>query len=81
MYRPYHFVGMEAPLSIASAAIRNEPTGCPAGAPVSEVIAAAKRPLVRGEVLDGEGGYTVYGLAEEAAPGGRSAGRPTDRRG
>ncbi len=68
MYRPYHFVGMEAPLSIASAAIRNEPTGCPAGAPVSEVIAAAKRPLVRGEVLDGEGGYTVYGLAEEAAP-------------
>ena len=66
MYRPYHFVGMEAPLSIASAAIRNEPTGAPAGEPVSEVVTAAKCSLRPGTVLDGEGGYTVYGLAENA---------------
>ena len=73
MYRPYHFVGMETPLSIASAVIRHEPTGAPAGRPVSEVIAAAKRSLSPGEVLDGEGGYTLYGMAE-TAPTARSEG-------
>ena len=66
MYRPYHFVGMETPLSIASAAIQHEPTGAPACPPVSEVVAAAKRSLSPGEVLDGEGGYTLYGVAETA---------------
>ncbi len=66
MYRPYHFVGMEAPISIAAAALRGEPTGAPEGAPVSEVVTAAKRLLSPGELVDGEGGYTVYGLAHTA---------------
>ena len=65
MYRPYHLVGMEAPVSIASAFLYNEPTGAPA-AQVGEVVAAAKRPLQPGEMLDGEGGYTVYGALVEA---------------
>ncbi|MQF69239.1 flagellar biosynthesis protein FlgA [SAR202 cluster bacterium AD-804-J14_MRT_500m] len=66
MYRPYHFVGMEASISIVSAAIMGEPTGAPLGHQISEVVTTAKRPLYRGELVDGEGGYTVYGLAHTA---------------
>jgi predicted homoserine dehydrogenase-like protein len=40
--------------------------GAPIGR-ISEVVAAAKKPLKAGTVLDGEGGYTVYGLIEKAA--------------
>lgn len=64
-YRPYHLVGMEMPISIAWAALRKEPTGAPIGH-YADVIACAKRPLEPGETLDGEGGYTVYGLLEKA---------------
>ena len=66
MYRPYHLVGMEAPVSIARAFLYKEPTGAPK-AHVGEVAATAKRPLKPGDVLDGEGGYTVYGALVEAA--------------
>ena len=66
MYRPYHLVGMEAPVSIAKAALYNEPTGAPR-ARVGEVVAVAKKNLEPGEVLDGEGGATVYGSLVEAA--------------
>ncbi len=65
MYRPYHLVGMEAPVSIARAVLYNEPTGAPT-AHVGEVVATAKRPLEPGDVLDGEGGFTVYGSLVEA---------------
>ena len=43
-----------------SAALRNEPTGS-ATEFVADVAAVAKRDLVVGDVLDGEGGYTVWG--------------------
>ena len=66
MYRPYHLVGMEAPVSIAKAALYNEPTGAPR-ARVGEVVAVAKKNLEPGDVLDGEGGATVYGSLVEAA--------------
>ena len=66
MYRPYHFVGLETPISVVTAALRGEATGAPMGAPVSEVITVAKRALSPGDVLDGDGGYTVYGEAERA---------------
>ena len=67
MYRPYHLVGMEAPVSIARAFLYNEPTGAPRACRAGEVVATAKRPLKTLEVLDGEGGYTVYGTLVEAA--------------
>jgi predicted homoserine dehydrogenase-like protein len=67
MYRPYHLVGMELPVSIARAAIAHQATGAPLRAPVAAVVSAAKRPLTPGEVLDGEGGYMVYGLIDDAA--------------
>ncbi len=65
MYRPYHLVGIETSVSIARAFLYNEPTGAPK-AHVAEVASAAKRRLSPGDVLDGEGGYTVYGLVVEA---------------
>ena len=66
MYRPYHFVGMEAPISIAKAFLYKEPTGAPRGI-VAEVAAAAKKSLQPGEILGGEGSRTVYGSIVAAA--------------
>ncbi len=65
-YRPYHLVGMELPVSIARAALTHEATGTPLAVPRAAVVCAAKRRLDPGEVLDGEGGATVYGLIDDA---------------
>ena len=65
MYRPYHLVGMEAPISIARAALYGEPTGAPESM-VGEVVARGKRALRPGDVLDGEGGSLAYGALVEA---------------
>ncbi|GIV79018.1 hypothetical protein FKZ61_016970 [Litorilinea aerophila] len=64
LYRPYHLVAVEAPISIAKAALYGEPTGSPLPTPTTEVITVAKRHLEEGETLDGGGGYTVNGLCE-----------------
>jgi predicted homoserine dehydrogenase-like protein len=60
MYKPYHLIGLELNISILSAALRNEPTGRPQGFR-GDVASVAKRDLRAGEMLDGEGGYTVWG--------------------
>jgi predicted homoserine dehydrogenase-like protein len=60
LYRPIHMIGLELGISVASAALRREPTGAP-NAWRSDVVAIAKRPLRAGEVLDGEGGFCVWG--------------------
>jgi len=65
IYRPQHFIGHEMPLTAA----RMMTLGQTCGAPVmkaADVVAAAKRSLPAGTKLDGEGGFTVYGLAERA---------------
>ena len=75
MYKPYHLIGLELGMSVLSAALRGEPTGQPQGWR-GDAVAVAKRALRAGEVLDGEGGYTVWGklipaersLAEGALP-------------
>ncbi|RBI60322.1 flagellar biosynthesis protein FlgA [halophilic archaeon] len=64
-YRPYHLPGVETPVSVANAALRNEATGVP-HRHEAEVVGAAKRNLTPGDELDGGGGYTVYGLLETA---------------
>ena len=66
MYKPYHLIGFELGISVASAALRGEPTGCAEGFR-ADVVATAKRDLAAGEVLDGEGGYTVHGRLMPAA--------------
>jgi len=60
MYKPFHLIGLELGISVLSAALRREPTGCPTGFR-GDVVATAKRDLNPGETLDGEGGYTVWG--------------------
>jgi predicted homoserine dehydrogenase-like protein len=66
MYKPYHLIGLELNISILSAALRGEPTGQPHGFR-GDVAAVAKRNLRAGEMLDGEGGYTVWGKLMPAA--------------
>ena len=60
LYRPTHMIGLELGISVASVALRKEPTGTPVVFN-SDVIAVAKRNLAAGEILDGEGGFTVWG--------------------
>src|SRR3989475_5533870 len=66
LYRPIHMIGLELGISVASAALRGEPTGAPV-AFRSDVVATAKRALKQGEVLDGEGGFCVWGRQTPAA--------------
>lgn len=66
MYKPYHLIGLELNISVLSAALRNEATGQPHGFR-GDVAAVAKRDLRAGEMLDGEGGYTVWGKLMPAA--------------
>ncbi|MGE0310442.1 MAG: NAD(P)H-dependent oxidoreductase [Lautropia sp.] len=66
MYKPFHLIGLELGISVASVGLRREPTGAATGW-VGDVVATAKRDLAAGEVLDGEGGYRVYGKLMPAA--------------
>ena len=60
MYKPYHLIGLELGISVASAALRHEATGS-SRVWSGDAVATAKRDLAVGDMLDGEGGYTVYG--------------------
>lgn len=60
LYKRWHLIGLELPISIASVGLRREPTGV-ATTFNGDVVAIAKRSLAAGEILDGEGGYTVTG--------------------
>ena len=66
LYRPFHLIGLELGISVASAALRVEPTGTPTGFR-GDAVAVAKRDLAAGDTLDGEGGYTVWGRLMPAA--------------
>jgi predicted homoserine dehydrogenase-like protein len=68
LYRPIHMIGLELGISVASAALRREATGAPTGFR-SDVVATAKRTMKAGEMLDGEGGFCVWG---KQTPAGRS---------
>ncbi len=73
LYKRWHLIGLEVGVSVASVALRGEPTGVAQGWN-ADVVATAKRDLQPGEMLDGEGGYTVWGkllpAAKSAAMGG-----------
>jgi predicted homoserine dehydrogenase-like protein len=66
MYKPYHLIGLELGISVLSVALRGEPTGAP-DAFRADVVAVAKRDLAAGTMLDGEGGYCVWGRLMPAA--------------
>ena len=65
LYRPYHLIGLELGISAASAALRGEPTGSSRRF-IADVAAIAKRDLEPGDILDGEGGCTVFGRLVQA---------------
>ncbi len=65
-YRPTHMIGLELGISVASIGLRGEATGAPTGFR-ADVVATAKRDLTAGEMLDGEGGYCVWGKQMPAA--------------
>jgi predicted homoserine dehydrogenase-like protein len=75
MYKPYHLIGLELSISVLSVALRGEPTGtCREWR--GDAVAVAKRALKAGEMLDGEGGYTVYAKLIPAARSRKLGGLP-----
>ncbi|MGH8679522.1 MAG: SAF domain-containing protein, partial [Burkholderiales bacterium] len=66
LYKRWHLIGLEVGISVASVGLRNEPTGAATGFR-ADAVATAKRALKPGEILDGEGGYTVVGKLMPAA--------------
>jgi predicted homoserine dehydrogenase-like protein len=66
LYKRWHLIGLEVGISVASVGLRSEPTGCATGWR-ADAVAVAKKNLVAGELLDGEGGYTVVGRLMPAA--------------
>ena len=66
LYKRWHLIGLEVGISVASVGLRNEATGCATGWR-ADAVAIAKKDLKPGELLDGEGGYTVVGRLMPAA--------------
>jgi predicted homoserine dehydrogenase-like protein len=66
LYKRWHLIGLEVGISVASVGLRREPTGCATGWR-ADAVAVSKKALSAGEVLDGEGGYTVVGRLMPAA--------------
>jgi predicted homoserine dehydrogenase-like protein len=75
LYKRWHLIGLEVGMSVASVALRREPTGV-ATCWNADVVATAKRDLAPGEMLDGEGGYTVWGKLLPAQTSTRIGGLP-----
>ena len=69
MHKPFHLIGLELSVSVLSAALRGEPTGR-TEAMRGQAVAVAKRAMRAGEMLDGEGGWTVWGRLAPAGAGG-----------
>jgi len=66
MWRPFHMIGLETSISVLSAVLRGEATGCSKEFR-GDAVATAKRDLKAGEFLDGEGGYAVWANAIPAS--------------
>jgi predicted homoserine dehydrogenase-like protein len=75
-YRPYHLCHVEAMQCVAEAVLDGRSVLEPVQGFRTNVFAYAKRDLRAGEVLDGIGGYTCYGLIENYPPDGYIHGVP-----
>ena len=71
-YRPYHLCHFEVPSTIARAVLFGDATIAPLREPRVDVVAAAKRDLDQGHVLDGIGFYDTYGLSENSGVAARA---------
>jgi predicted homoserine dehydrogenase-like protein len=65
-YTPFHLPHLEIPITVARAVLFRDATVTPLGGPVCDVVTMAKRDLKAGEILDGIGGFTCYGMIENA---------------
>jgi predicted homoserine dehydrogenase-like protein len=65
-FRPYHLWFLEAPISVALAALFRETWLVPLDRPVVDVLTVAKKDLAAGEKLDVFGGYTFHGSMDRA---------------
>ncbi|HUL49076.1 MAG TPA: hypothetical protein VLT79_03575 [Gemmatimonadales bacterium] len=65
-YTPYHLPHLQIVGTVARAALFHDATIAPRGEPVCDVLTTAKRDLQAGEVLDGLGGFTCYGVIDNA---------------
>lgn len=65
-YTPYHLPHLQLPLTVARAVLFRDSTVAPAGKPMCDVITVAKRDLKTHEILDGIGGFSCYGVIENA---------------
>jgi predicted homoserine dehydrogenase-like protein len=65
-YTPWHLCHFEVPITVARAVLFSDAAIAPLGGPLVDVVAAAKVDLEPGQELDALGGYTMYGLAENA---------------
>ncbi len=68
-YTPYHLPHIQISTTIARAVLFRDATVAPKAGPRCEVVAVAKRDLKAGETLDGIGGFTCYGVIDNAGPG------------
>jgi predicted homoserine dehydrogenase-like protein len=67
LYRPYHLISLETPLTVAKACIDGVPSIVPRFGMAAATAIIAKRNLKAGEKLDGIGGYTIRGTIISAA--------------
>jgi predicted homoserine dehydrogenase-like protein len=65
-FTPFHLPHIQIASTIGRAFIHRDATVAPMGGPICEVVTVAKRDLKTGERLDGIGGFSTYGLIENA---------------
>ncbi|HZZ72836.1 MAG TPA: hypothetical protein VFE24_11325 [Pirellulales bacterium] len=70
-YTPFHLPHLEVAITVGRAALFQDAAVTPLGAPVCDVVTIAKRPLRSGEILDGIGGFTCYGMIDNAETAAR----------
>ena len=66
-YTPFHLPHLQIASTIGRAVLFGDATVAPLDGPRCEVVTVAKRDLRAGETIDGIGGFTVYGLIDNAA--------------
>jgi len=66
LWRPVHLIGLELGYSVTRVLLDNKSTGSTKSFE-ADAVSVAKKNLVKGEILDGEGGTTVWGKLIPAA--------------
>jgi len=65
-HTPYHLCHFELPFSIVRAVDFADAVITPLGAPQVDVVATAKTDLKKGDIIDGIGGFCLYGQCENS---------------